>query len=234
MEIGERIKALRTAKGLTLYQLARRTGLQYTALKKIEEGQTDPRADTLFKIAKGIGVDASRFFADDPALRPPVVINIVSPFDQAQGLQPERGKQAFQPKFLATLPLFADAASLGTGREINELDIEAFLVVPKDQLPNGENCYCIKVTGGSMEPVFSSGDVVAIDFSQNFPTLLEGAYVACRLGEGEVTVKQLKNKPNHFHLRGVNPDWENSHGPLLVPKKDGVILGKVVWQWRKF
>ncbi len=225
MEIGERIKALRTAKGVTLYQLSRRTGMQYSALKRIEEGQTDPRADTLLKIAKGIGVEPSRFFADDSTLRPPVVLNIVPP---------ERGAHNFKSKFLATLPLFADAASLGTGREINELDIESFLVVPKDQLPNEENCYCIKVIGDSMEPVFSSGDVVAIDFSQNFPTLLEGAYVACRLGEGEVTVKQLKNKPNHFHLRGVNPDWENSHGPLLVPKKDGVILGKVVWQWRKF
>lgn len=225
MEIGERIKTLRAAKGLTLYQLARRTGLQYTALKKIEEGKTDPRADTLFKIARGIGVELARFFAEDAALRPPVVLNIVPP---------ARGQRAFQPKFLATLPLFADAASLGTGREINELDIEAFLVVPKDQLPNEENCYCIKTTGESMAPIFSSGDVVAIDFSQNDPALLEGSFVACRLGEGEVTVKQLKVKPNHFHLKGVNPDWEDTHGPLLVPKKDGVILGKVVWQWRKF
>ncbi len=225
MEIGERIKTLRAAKGLTLYQLARRTGLQYTALKKIEEGKTDPRADTLLKIARGIGVEPSRFFAEDAALRPPVVLNIVPP---------ERGERVFQPKFLATLPLFADAASLGTGREINELDIESFLVVPKDQLPNGENCYCIKVTGESMEPVFSTGDMVAIDFSQNDPALLEGAFVACRLGEGEVTVKQLKVKPNHFHLKGVNPDWEDEQGPLLVPKKDGIILGKVVWQWRKF
>ena len=225
MEISERIKALRTAKGLTLYQLARRTGLQYTALKKIEEGQTDPRADTLVKIAKGIGVEPSRFFTDESAVRPPVVLNIV---------RPERGAGHFQPKFLATLPLFADAASLGSGREINELDIESFLVVPKDQLPNEENCYCIKVVGDSMAPDFSSGDVVAIDFSQNDPALLEGAFVACRLGEAEVTVKQLKNKPNHFHLKATNPDWEDTHGPLLVPKKDGVILGKVVWQWRKF
>jgi len=225
MEVGERIKTLRAAKGLTLYQLARRTGLQYTALKKIEEGKTDPRADTLLKIARGIGVEPSRFFADDSALRPPVVLNIVPP---------ERGERAFRPKFLATLPLFADAASLGTGREINELDIEAFLVVPKDQLPNEKNCYCVKVTGESMEPVFSSGDVVAIDFSQNDPALLEGAFVACRSGEGEVTVKQLKTKPNHFHLKGANPDWEDAYGPLLAPKKDGVILGKVVWQWRKF
>ena len=115
MEIGERIKALRTAKGLTLYQLARRTGLQYTALKKIEEGQTAPRADTLVKIAKGIGVEPSRFFTDDSPARPPVVLNIVPP---------ERGGQGFQPKFLATLPLFADVASIGSGREINELDIE--------------------------------------------------------------------------------------------------------------
>ena len=106
--------------------------------------------------------------------------------------------------------------------------------MPKDQLPNEENCYCIKVVGESMEPIFSSGDIVAIDFSQNDPAILEGAYVACRLGEAEVTVKQLKNKPNHFHLKAVNPDWEDANGPLLVPKKDGVILGKVVWQWRKF
>ena len=225
MEIGGRIKALRIAKGLTLYQLARRTELQYTALKKIEAGQTDPRADTLSKIAKGIGVEPSRFFTDDSPVRPPTVINIVPP---------ERGARVFQPKFLATLPLFADAASLGSGREINELDIESFLVVPKEQLPNDENCYCIKVVGDSMAPVFSSGDVVAIDFSQNEAALLEGAFVACRLGEAEVTVKQLKNKPNHFHLKAVNPDWEDEFGPLLVPKKDGVILGKVVWQWRKF
>ena len=114
MEIGGRIKALRIAKGLTLYQLARRTELQYTALKKIEAGQTDPRADTLSKIAKGIGVEPSRFFTDDSPVRPPTVINIVPP---------ERGARVFQPKFLATLPLFADAASLGSGREINELDI---------------------------------------------------------------------------------------------------------------
>ena len=225
MEIGGRIKALRIAKGLTLYQLARRTELQYTALKKIEAGQTDPRAETLSKIAKGIGVEPSRFFTDDSPVRPPTVINIVPP---------ERGARVFQPKFLATLPLFADAASLGSGREINELDIESFLVVPKEQLPNDENCYCIKVVGDSMAPVFSSGDVVAIDFSQNEAALLEGAFVACRLGEAEVTVKQLKNKPNHFHLKAVNPDWEDEFGPLLVPKKDGVILGKVVWQWRKF
>ena len=225
MEIGGRIKALRIAKGLTLYQLARRTELQYTALKKIEAGQTDPRAETLSKIAKGIGVEPSRFFTDDSPVRPPTVINIVPP---------ERGARVFQPKFLATLPLFADAASLGSGREINELDIESFLVVPKEQLPNDENCYCIKVVGDSMAPVFSSGDVVAIGFSQNDPALLEGAFVACRLGEAEVTVKQLKNKPNHFHLKAVNPDWEDEFGPLLVPKKDGVILGKVVWQWRKF
>ncbi|MGH8003717.1 MAG: LexA family protein, partial [Limisphaerales bacterium] len=112
--------------------------------------------------------------------------------------------------------------------------IEAFLVVPKDQLPNEENCYCIKVVGESMAPVFSSGDIVAVDFSQKDPVLLEGAFVACRLGEAEVTVKQLKSKPNHFHLKAVNPDWEDAQGPLLVPKKDGVILGKVVWQWRKF
>jgi len=225
MEIGGRIKALRIAKGLTLYQLARRTELQYTALKKIEAGQTDPRAETLSKIAKGIGVEPSRFFTDDSPVRPPTVINIVPP---------EQGARVFQPKFLATLPLFADAASLGSGREINELDIESFLVVPKEQLPNDENCYCIKVVGDSMAPVFSSGDVVAIGFSQNDPALLEGAFVACRLGEAEVTVKQLKNKPNHFHLKAVNPDWEDEFGPLLVPKKDGVILGKVVWQWRKF
>ncbi len=228
MEIGERIKALRAAKGLTLYQLARRTGLQYTALKKIEAGKTAPRADTLVKIAKGIGVEPSRFFTDNSPVRPPVVLNIVSS---------ERGTHGFQPSRLAgmaALPLFADAASLGSGREINELDIESFLVVPKDQLPNEENCYCIKVVGESMEPIFSSGDIVAVDFSQNDPTILEGAYVACRLGEAEVTVKQLKNKPSHFHLKAVNPDWEDANGPLLVPKKDGVILGKVVWQWRKF
>ncbi len=207
--VGTKIRALRTARGLSLYQLAQRTGLQYHTLQRLEEGETDPRVDTLLKVARVIDTSPAQFFE---TVRP------------TTPLKPT----------LISLPLFRDSASLGSGREINEKDVETYLTVPKSQVPNAEHCRCVKVTGDSMEPVFVSGDIVAVDFSQNDPSSLDRSFVACRLEDGEVTVKQLRIKAKHFHLKGTNPEWEDSHGPLLMLKKDGVVLGKVVWLWRRF
>src|SRR5262245_39508664 len=224
MNIGKRIKTLRTAQGLTRYQLAKRTGLHYFALKKIEEGKSDPRADSLEKIAKALEVDFTHLFGGETR-RPLIQAHIEASLP---------GKEKIEANSLVAVPLFADSASLGQGRLIDERNVERYILIPKDQLPNSESSYCIKVTGDSMEPVFSTGDLLAIDISENDSSKLHEAFVAARLSDGEITVKKLMVQAERFYLKALNPTWEEQYGPLLERKKDGVIVGKVVWQWRRF
>jgi transcriptional regulator with XRE-family HTH domain len=54
--LGADIRGVRNAKGLTLEELAERTGLHRTTIQKIESGEHEPRAKTLMKLAKGLGV----------------------------------------------------------------------------------------------------------------------------------------------------------------------------------
>lgn len=61
MKTGERIKELRTKKGMTQEELASQTELTSRTIQRIEKGEVDPRAYTLQMIAKALEVDISIF-----------------------------------------------------------------------------------------------------------------------------------------------------------------------------
>jgi transcriptional regulator with XRE-family HTH domain len=54
--LGADIRSVRNARGLTLEDLAERTGLHRTTIQKIESGEHEPRARTLMSLAKGLDV----------------------------------------------------------------------------------------------------------------------------------------------------------------------------------
>ena len=64
-DIGSRIKALRTQKGLTLEELGSRTELTKGFLSQLERNLTSPSLTTLEDIVEALGVSMSRFFAED-------------------------------------------------------------------------------------------------------------------------------------------------------------------------
>ena len=57
MTVGETIKELRHAYGITQKQLAAATGIDDATIRKYEAGKLYPKYKTLEKIAKGLGVD---------------------------------------------------------------------------------------------------------------------------------------------------------------------------------
>lgn len=67
MDIGERIKKIREARGLSQKEVSATLSMDQSQYSKIEKGKTDPTTTTLDKIAKAMGVSlAELFISNDP------------------------------------------------------------------------------------------------------------------------------------------------------------------------
>lgn len=69
--LGQRIRALRLNRRLSLAQLAQATGVSEATLSRIEVGHSQVTAPHLHGLAQQLGVDISSFFADDISLLHP-------------------------------------------------------------------------------------------------------------------------------------------------------------------
>lgn len=56
MNVGENIKRIRTERGLTQKQLGDLCGMADSAIRRYELGKANPKMETLYKIATGLGV----------------------------------------------------------------------------------------------------------------------------------------------------------------------------------
>jgi transcriptional regulator with XRE-family HTH domain len=70
--LGRALRSVRTRMGLTLAEVAERTGVAVSTLSKIENGQLSPTYDKLVQLSEGLELDISTFFVgvDDSALPP--------------------------------------------------------------------------------------------------------------------------------------------------------------------
>lgn len=67
-QLGERLKTLRTAKGLTLPELAEVSGLSRSSLYKVENSEMSLTYDKLIQLAKGLDVNVSELFQEDDSV----------------------------------------------------------------------------------------------------------------------------------------------------------------------
>jgi transcriptional regulator with XRE-family HTH domain len=66
--IGEMLKARRKELGLTLAELAERTGMSVNGISKIETGnQTNPSWETVVTLCKSLGVTPDYFYLPEPS-----------------------------------------------------------------------------------------------------------------------------------------------------------------------
>ncbi len=69
--ISERLKTLRARSGLTLDELAGRSGVSRAMISRIERAEASPTAALLARLSEALGLSLSAFFADDePATSP--------------------------------------------------------------------------------------------------------------------------------------------------------------------
>lgn len=67
MELGRRIRILRTQLDLTLEDLARRTGVSRTMLSDIERGVRNPTIKVVCQIAEGLNCTVSQLLGEQPS-----------------------------------------------------------------------------------------------------------------------------------------------------------------------
>ena len=70
--VGSKIKGIRESKGLTLEEVAERSGLSLDQITSIETDQNLPSLGPLIKIARALGVRLGTFMDDNDALGPVV------------------------------------------------------------------------------------------------------------------------------------------------------------------
>ena len=58
-KFGEKLKTLRTKKGLTLVQLAFEADIELSQVHRVEKGKINPTLTTLIALAKGLGINLS-------------------------------------------------------------------------------------------------------------------------------------------------------------------------------
>lgn len=63
--LGARIKGLRQSRGLTLDQLAARSGVSRAMISRVERGESSPTAALLDRLCAGLGVLLSTLFRDE-------------------------------------------------------------------------------------------------------------------------------------------------------------------------
>lgn len=63
VELGARVRGLRSRAGLTIKQVAERAGISPSAISKIENNLLSPTYDNIIRLAQGLGVDISELFS---------------------------------------------------------------------------------------------------------------------------------------------------------------------------
>jgi transcriptional regulator with XRE-family HTH domain len=151
IDVGTRLRQLRSERGKSMRALARDSGLSTNALSMIERGRTSPSVSTLYKIADALEVPITAFFRLEPTrqdivFRPSGMRSCIEfPKGMWEGLGGEQFTDRLEP-FMLTLESGGSSGSYGmlhTGSEFvlclegmieYEVEDQKYLLNPGDSL----------------------------------------------------------------------------------------------------
>jgi transcriptional regulator with XRE-family HTH domain len=153
--IGMKLRALRTAKRLTLSRLAAETGLSTALLSKLETDRMVPTLPTLALICRVYGVGLSHFFSE-PARH---TLSITRGAHLQSG---NRGLEAVR-----TVPLNAYPGGKGLVAQMVELSPGATASLPPGSSSSAVMAYVLEgrleLDAGGMREILEAGDCVCLE-----------------------------------------------------------------------
>lgn len=87
MNVAQRIKALREARGITTNKLANLAGISQSHLREIELGQRNPTVETLSYFCDALGISLSEFFREEDREINPFLMSAIRELSDEQQLR---------------------------------------------------------------------------------------------------------------------------------------------------
>lgn len=210
MDIGERIKMLRTQQGLTLEEVGTRVGVGKSTVRKWESGQiANMRRDKIALLAKALNVTPTYLMGwkEEPAPARPVVPDAI-------------------PYTPMPLVRVAGAVRCGPGG----LAIEEDLGYERADVPSPKDYIYLRATGDSMAPQICEGDLALVHLQ---PDVESGELAVVVIDGEEGMLKRVIKREGALILQSFNASVE----PRIVVGEalnDVAIVGKVVQTVRKW
>ena len=178
MAIGNYIKNLRTARGLSQEELGRMVGVQRAAVQKWESGKTtNLKRETIKKLAEFFGVSPAAFIA-------------------------ESIKQEDVSTTHISVPVYGYIPA-GIPMEAIE-DVLGYEDIPADWARGNKSFFALKIKGDSMYPNYLDGDVIIFEKTD---TAESGKDVAVFISNMEATFKRLERSFDGITIKPLNPSY---------------------------
>ena len=224
--IGEKLAALRRRAGLSQKELAERLAVygvhvSNQAVSKWEQGLTQPNADQFLALCRALDAEniGAEFFGRRSGLLRDLNDAGVSKLREYADLLRASGLYAPPSAERAerVLPLYTLAVSAGTGQFLDSDDFESVIVGA--DVPDSAD-YGVRVAGNSMEPRYSDGQTVWVQYRRT----LRSGEIGIFLYDDNAYLKQLIMDDAGVRLHSLNPDY----GDIPVRSAGELrILGKV-------
>lgn len=190
--VGDRIRRLRKALGLTQVKLASMLGIKAPSVVQWEGDKTNLSGQNLINVAKILGVTPDYIlYGGEQPIREPSNIQMAMPD-------------------IHRVPVitYVQAGVWTATSEITEYDGNMSFITT--DLVLGERAFAIVIRGSSMEPEFVEGDLVLIDPDE---PLHPGDFVVAKNGDEEATFKKYRPRgvgedgTEIFELAPLNEDY---------------------------
>jgi transcriptional regulator with XRE-family HTH domain len=226
---GSRIARARSQRGWNRNQLARASGMSWANLTRYEEGENEPSAGKLLRIAEALGVSVDwllgREGAQERVAAGPIDVTVrMSSNIQGPGVVDESEFRA--------VPLVNGTIAAGNARIVDE-NIEEYALIHISQITGRADLVAVRVDlemGRSMLPLIQLGAVAVIDRRDKAITP-DGIY-AVRDLSGGCTMKRLQWTPPRLWLVPENRDEPVAHIDLDGEGPESRIVGRVVWAYQ--
>ena len=210
VDLGKYLKKLRNDKYLSLREVNHITDISYSHLNMIENGKRNVTPALLRVLADLYCVNYLDLY--EKAGYIDLIENerkqeILTPLQNIEKIKiPVLGKVKAGYNYLA---------------EENVVGYESI-----DDVSNPEEYYALQVTGDSMEPLFSDGDIAIVHKQDNFES---GNTCIVLINGDEATIKKVVRMEDGIDLIAMNPYYPVRHFSSEDMKKIPVkIIGKVV------
>lgn len=230
MSFSEKLKAARITKGLTQEEVARKIGIAKSTYCGYETGKREPDVDKIKKLAYVLGTTGDILLETN--MKPAVdhlhistaALKIARSYDSldAHGkkvvsvvMNAEVERISVPKSITRFIDLFALPVSAGTGEPLTGYDSEPVEVISTIESERAD--YALRVSGNSMEPNFSDGDIVLVETTPDVEQNSVGVFVH----DGQGYIKRLVGG----QLISDNPDYSPIQADETTRIK-GRILGK--------